>query len=299
MPDWTIQKLLAWITQYFTDKSVDSPRLSAELLLSHILSMSRIDLYTRFDTPVPQDKLDILHSFVKRAAQNEPLAYLIGKTEFYSIEFDITPDCLIPRPETELLVERSVDFLRNRTGRQLVCDLCTGCGSIAVAVAKNFPDAGIIATDISQAALNIAEKNVQKYSLADRIKLLCGDLFDPLIPQIDTGKFDLIVCNPPYISSADYSTLDKNVKDYEPQSALCGGADGLDIYRRLAEKCDCFLKPDAALILEIGYSQGQAVRDLLGSSRCFAEIKIEKDFQNNDRVVIARKTANDDKINML
>jgi release factor glutamine methyltransferase len=289
MPDWTIQKLLTWTTQYFIDKKIDSPRLSAELIIASVLSMSRIELYTQFDKPVPKDKLDRLHELVKRASGNEPVAYLIGKTEFYSIELEITNNCLIPRPETELLVERGIDFLRKRSGKQLVCDICTGCGSIAVAIARNFPDADIIATDISDAALKTAERNVEKYGLQHRIKLLCGDLFDPLIPQIDKSGFDLIICNPPYISAGELENLDKNVKDFEPKEALCGGIDGLDIYRRIAKKVDEFLKPGAALMLEVGYSQGQAVKDLLEKTGCFAEIKIEKDFHNNDRVVIAEK----------
>jgi release factor glutamine methyltransferase len=286
MSDWTIQKLLIWTTQYFIDKKVDSPRLSAELILASVLSMSRIELYTHFDKPVPKEKLDNLHRIVKRAAQNEPVAYLIGKTEFYSIELEITKDCLIPRPETELLVERGIDFLKARSGKQLVCDLCTGCGSIAVAVARNFSDADIIATDISEVALKIAERNVEKYGLRQRIKLLCGDLFDPLIPQIDKAGFDLIICNPPYISAGELEKLDKNVKDFEPKEALYGGIDGLDIYRRIAEKVDEFLKPGAALMLEVGYRQGLAVRELLEELQIFSDIK---DFQNNDRIVIAIK----------
>ena len=289
MSDWTIQKLLNWTTQYFTDKKVDSPRLSAELILAYVLSMSRIELYTHFDTTVPKEKLDNLHKIVKRASQNEPVAYLIGKTEFYSIELEITRDCLIPRPETELLVERSIDFLKRRTAKQLVCDLCTGCGSIAVAVAKNFANADIIATDISDATLKVAEKNVEKCGLRQRIELLCGDLFDPLIPQIDKAKFDLIICNPPYISAGELEKLDKNVKDFEPKDALYGGIDGLDIYRRIAEKVDEFLKPGAALMLEVGYSQGPAVKELLEKVSIFSDIKVEKDFHNNDRIVIAKK----------
>ena len=198
---------------------------------------------------------------------------------------------MIPRPETELLVERAVEFLRTRTGRQFVCDLCTGCGCIAVAIAHSCPHARIIATDISDAALKIAAQNIEKYKLKGQIELLCGDLFDPVVPQLDAGKFDLIVCNPPYVSAAEFQALDKTVKDHEPKLALFAGPDGLDIYRRIAEKADDFLKPDAALILEIGYSQGQAVRELLEQMGCFTEIKIEKDFHNNDRIVTAVKTS--------
>jgi len=291
MQNWTIQKLLNWTTDHFTEKSIDSPRLSAELLLSHVLDMSRIELYTQFDKLVSKQQLDRLHDLVKRAGQHEPIAYLTGKTEFYSLQFDVTPDCMIPRPETELLVERAIEFLRRRTGKQFICDLCTGCGCIAIAIAKNFPNADIIATDISDAALDITAQNIEKHKLNERIKLLCGDLFDPLIPQLDISKFDLIVCNPPYVSAAEFESLETNVKAYGPRIALYAGEDGLDVYRRIVEKVDRFLKPDAALMLEIGYAQGQAVRELLEQVGCFSKITIEKDHNNNDRIVTATKTS--------
>ena len=290
MADWTIQKLLNWITKHLTDKGVDSPRLSAELLLGHVVGLKRIELYTQFDRPVTKQQLDRLHDLVERASQHEPIAYLIGKTEFYSLELNITADCMIPRPETELLVERAIEFLRTRRRQQFVCDLCTGSGCIAVAIAKNFPDAEIIATDISDAALSVAAKNVERYQLGERIKLLCGDLFEPIVPQLDIDKFDLIVCNPPYTKACEFESLEKNIKAYEPRIALYAGEDGLDAYRRIIEKVDIFLKPDAALMLEIGYSQGQVVRELLEQAGCFGEVTIEKDFHNNDRIVIAEKT---------
>lgn len=282
---------MIWVTEYLTDKGVDSPRLSAELLLCHAVGLTRIELYTQFDTPVPQRQLDQLHDLVKRAGLQEPVAYLTGRTEFYSIDLDITSDCLIPRPETELLVQRAIEFLRTRMGMQFVCDLCTGSGCIAVAVAKNFSDARVIATDISAGALEIAAGNVAKHQLHERVELLQGDLFEPLVRQLDVDAFDLILCNPPYVSSAEYETLAKNVRDYEPKSALLAGTEGLDIYRRLIDKVDEFLKPGAALMLEIGHAQGPAVRELLEETEAFAEIKIEKDRHDNDRVVTARKIS--------
>jgi release factor glutamine methyltransferase len=291
MAIWTIQKLLNWTTEYLTNKGVDSPRLSSELLLSHALGLKRIELYTQFDKQVPQQQLDLLHEMVKRAGLHEPVVYLTGKTEFYSLELDITADCLIPRPETELLVQRAIEFLRTRSGIQYICDLCTGSGCIAVAIAKNVPDARVTATDISAAALEIAARNVEKHRLKERIQLLCGDLFEPIIQQLDVNQFDLIVCNPPYVSTAEYEKLDKNVKDFEPASALLAGFDGLDVYLRIIKKVDEFLKPGAALMLEIGYAQGPAVRKLLEQTGAFAQIKIEKDHQDNDRVVTAMKTS--------
>ena len=291
MLTWTIQKLLNWMTEYYTEKGIDAPRLNAELLLSHVLIMERIELYTRFDKTVTKEQLDILHDLVKRAGQHEPVCYLTGKTEFYSLQLEVCPDCMIPRPETELLVERAIEFLRTRTGPQFVCDLCTGCGCIAVAIAKNFPDAKIIATDICDAALNIAAKNIQKHKLKDRITLLHGDLFEPVVPQLDVEKFDLILCNPPYVSASEFEKLDKSVKDYEPKLALFAGVDGLDVYRRIIDKADCFLRPDGALILEIGYAQGPAIKELLEQTGAFAEIKIEKDFNHNDRIATALKAS--------
>ena len=287
MQNWTIQKLLNWITEYFTDKGIDSPRLSAELLLSHVVGLKRIELYTQFDKTVTKQQLDRLHDLVKRAGQHEPVAYLVGKTQFYSLEINVTNDCMIPRPETELLVERAIEFLRGREGPQFVCDLCTGCGCIAIAIARNYSDANIIATDISDAAINVSARNIEKHQLRNRIKLLCGDLFDPVVPQLDVSKFDLIVCNPPYVSAGEYEKLEANVKDYEPKSALFAGDDGLDIHRRICERVGQFLKPDAALMLEIGYAQGQVVKELLEKTGAFAEIKIEKDFHDNDRIAIA------------
>jgi release factor glutamine methyltransferase len=293
MDVWTIQKLLNWVVEYFTNKGIESPRLSAELLLSYVLGLKRIELYTHFDKSVSKEQLDKLHDLVKRAGEHEPIAHLTGKTEFYSLQLQVSPDCMIPRPETELLVERAVEFLRLRSGTQFVCDLCTGCGCIAVAIARNFRDARIIATDISDAALRIAAANVEKHGLKDRIKLLQGDLFEPIVPQLDVKGFDLIVCNPPYVSSAEFKKLEKNVRDYEPRLALFAGEDGLDIFRRICKQVDKFLKPDAVLMLEIGYAQGQAVKGLLERAGVFTEIKIEKDFHNNDRIVIAIKKTRD------
>ena len=289
MQTWTIQKLPNWITEYFTEKGLDSPRLAAELLLSHVVGLKRIELYTQFDKPIAKQQLDQLHKLVKRAGQSEPIEYLTGKTEFYSLQFGVTSDCMIPRPETELLAERAIKFLQSRPGSQLVCDIGTGTGCIAIAIARNCPDVRIIATDICDAALAVAAENVEKHQLQDRIELLCGDLFEPIARRLGGDKFDLIVCNPPYVSTAEYEGLEKNVKDYEPKLALLAGRDGLDVHRRIIEEVDAFLKTDATLMLEIGYNQGQAVRKLLEESGWFAEIQIEKDFNNNDRIAIAKK----------
>jgi len=289
MAEWTIQRLLNWVTEHFTAKGVDSPRLSAELLLSDVLELKRIELYTNFDRAVGSEELGRLRELVRRAAEHEPVAYLVGRCEFYSLELDVTRGCMIPRPETEVLVERAIEFLRGRSGRQFVCDLCTGCGCMAVAIAKNLPETRIIATDISSEALSAAAANVEKHKLERQIELLCGDLFDPILPQLDVSGFDLIVCNPPYVSAGEYERLARHVKEFEPALALLAGEDGLDVYRRIAREAERFLKADAALMLEVGYAQGPAVKGLLEEAGVFGEVRIEKDFGDNDRVVTAVK----------
>jgi release factor glutamine methyltransferase len=289
MTQWTIKKLLDWITEYLASRNIDSPRLTAELLLSYILRMQRIKLYTHFETIVEKALLDKLHELVSRAGQHEPIAYLTGRCEFYSLELEITAACLIPRPETELLAERAIEFLRARKGPQLVCDLCTGSGCIAVAIAKNYSSARIIAADISEAALKVAARNVKKYNLQQRISLLSGDLFEPVVPQLDNAGFDLIVSNPPYVSTDEFELLDENIRNYEPPEALLAGTDGLDFYRKIAQQAADFLKADSALILETGLHQGKVIRELLEETKSFKKITIEKDPQGNDRLVTAYK----------
>jgi release factor glutamine methyltransferase len=287
--EWTIQKLLTWITDYLTQRQVDAPRLSAELLLSTVLGLRRIDLYVQFSRVAEKEQLARLRDLTKRAGLHEPVAYLVGKTEFYSLEIEVTKDCLIPRPETELLVQRTIEFLRAREGPQYVCDLCTGSGCIAVAIAKNFPNAKVVGADISAAALAVAARNVAKHGLDERVKLYSGDLFDALVPHVDVTSFDVVASNPPYVSDADYEKLDKNVKDYEPRQALLAGPEGLDVYKRIFEKTDPFLKSGGGLFLEIAYNQGQTVPRLLEQTGLFTDIKAEKDPHANDRLVTARK----------
>jgi release factor glutamine methyltransferase len=286
---WTIKRLLEWISEYFDTSGVDAPRLSAELLLCHILKLERIQLYTLYDRVVGAEQLAALRALVKRGAAHEPVAYLVGRCEFYSLPLKVTPDCLIPRPETEHLVERAVDFLRGRPSPPVVLDLCTGSGCIAAAIAKNVKDVQVVATDICDKALAVAAENIQRHKLEDTVRLLCGDLFDPIIAGLGETQFDLIVSNPPYVSEPEYEKLDQNVKDYEPKRALYAGADGLDIYKRILEKVDDFLKSDGALMMEIGYTQGPAIKAMLEATGSFADIRIEKDFANNDRIAIAKK----------
>lgn len=289
MESWTIKKLLDWMVDYFEQKAIDSPRLSAEMLICFVLDMKRIELYMHFDKIVTPEKLTRLRQLVKRCAANEPVQYLIGSCEFYSMTVSLSPDCLIPRPETELLVERAIEFLRTRRGSQSVCDLCTGSGCVAAAIAENFAECNVIATDICDKALSVASENISAYNLSSRVELLCGDLFEPVISRLDTEPFDIITANPPYVSTAEMAQLEDNVRKYEPVIALHGGIKGLDIYHRIINGVDSHLKSGGALMMEIGYAQGNAIKEMLESSGIFCEIKIEKDFNNNDRIVTAIK----------
>jgi release factor glutamine methyltransferase len=289
METWSIQKLLNWMTDYFGKNEIEDPRLSAEMILSYALGLKRIELYMHFDRVVDKPTLDKLHQMIKRAAAHEPIAYLVGRKEFYSLEIKVNGQCLIPRPETELLVERSIEFLRKRSAPRYVCDLCTGSGCIAAAVATGVDNVSIIATDICDGALSVAAENVAHHGLEDKIQLLCGDLFDPIIEGLDQTHFDLIVSNPPYISTAEMAELDKNVKDFEPHKALHAGDEGLDVYKRIIAAADEHLKDDGALMLEIGYKQAEAIRQMLEAAGCFKDIIVEKDTFGNDRVVTAIK----------
>jgi release factor glutamine methyltransferase len=242
-----------------------------------------------FNQVIEKPTLDKLHQLIKRTAASEPIAYLVGRKEFYSLEIKVNSNCLIPRPETELLVERAIEFLRKRPAPRYVCDLCTGSGCIATAVAIGVDDIKIIATDICDAALSVAAENVQHHGLTENIHLLCGDLFDPIIEGLDQTHFDLIISNPPYISTAEMEDLNKNVKNYEPHKALHAGKEGLDAYKRIIAQANDHLKDDGAIMLEIGYKQAARVTELLENTNAFKEILVEKDPQGNDRIVTAIK----------
>jgi release factor glutamine methyltransferase len=283
---WTIQKLLNWTAQHFTEKGLESPRLCAELLLAEVLGLTRIELYTGFDQVVEKPQLERLRGLVRRAAGNEPIAYLTGAVEFYSLRIAVGPPCVIPRPETELLVERAIKFLRGREGPQFVCDLCTGSGCVAVAIASNLPGARIIATDVCDKALNFAAENVAAHGVSDRVSLVCGDLFAPVVPQLDTRRFDLVTANPPYVSRSQFESLASNVKDYEPKLGLFAGEDGLDVIRRIIRDSPAFLKEGGRLILEIGHGQSRAVWGLLEEAG-FGSVTVEKDPADIDRVATA------------
>ncbi len=285
MENWTIRKLLDWITNYFTEKSIDSPRLCAEILLSHVLGLERIQLYLNIDRQVKQEELTRLRELVKRAAAEEPVQYITGRCEFYSMTFKVTPATLIPRPETELLVEKCINFLRTRQGEKQVLDLGTGTGCIAAAIAKNHPKARITAVDISEDAVKAARENIEKHGLSKQIDVLRGDFFKALNGA--DRRFDVIVSNPPYVTESEYDALENNIKKYEPIQALAAGPRGTACFEAIASDIEKYIKPDGAVFLEIGRNQGNFVKELLNRTGIFAEIILNKDLSGCTRVVSA------------
>jgi release factor glutamine methyltransferase len=285
---WTVRRLLEWTVPFFTKNNVDSPRLSAELLLAHVLNVPRIKLYTDYDRPADPKQLHAFRDLVKRAADEEPVAYLTGRAHFFNLEFEITRDVLIPRPDTETLVENAIQLLRHEPGLQKprILDLCAGSGNIAAALAQNIKDATVIGTELSPPAAAIARRNIDRLNLAERVTILEGDLFAPLP---DRQPFQLLVANPPYIATAKIPELDRSVRDYEPTAALDGGLDGLTIHRRILHESPPLLLPGAPVLLEIAFDQADQAKQIAADHPEFTEARILKDHAGNDRVLFLRR----------
>lgn len=288
---WTVERVLHWTRGYFERKQVDSPRLSAELILAHVMGLSRIKLYTNYLQPLSESQLSELRDLVKRAAEHEPIAYLTGRAWFFNLEFEVGPAVLIPRPDTETLVEQVLSIIRHTPGFESprILDLCTGSGAIAVAVAHHAPTSQIVATDISPEALLIANQNIRRHHLQDRITLLQGDLLGALEPYIDKTPFDLVVSNPPYIPTEKISQLPRNVRDYEPRQALDGGADGLDLHRRILHQSGNRLRPGGRILLEIGYDQQEAALTMIRQYDAYGDERVLRDYAGNPRVLTATR----------
>jgi release factor glutamine methyltransferase len=272
---WTVRKVLGWTTQHFEKSSVDAPRLTAELLLVHTLKLDRVKLYTDLDRPLAKDELAAYRGLIQRRIAGEPTQYLTGLKEFYGRKFQVDPRVLIPRPETELLVEAVITLKPAR-----VLDLCTGSGCIAVSVALGLPEASVWATDVSRDACEVARLNAEP--CGSRVTVLEADLFGGL-PE---SKFDVVVSNPPYVKTGELPTLQREVQR-EPKLALDGGADGLDVVRRIAAEAKGWLKAGGTLALEIGDGQGDSVRDILVRAG-YHDVRIERDLARLDRLAFGR-----------
>jgi release factor glutamine methyltransferase len=286
---WTILKLLEWTTFYFKSQQVESPRASAEILLAHTLHLNRIDLYLRYDQPLCNNELERYKSLIKRRARREPVAYILGAKEFWSMELAVTPDVLIPRPETESLVETALGVLADdlHVVPRRILDLGTGCGAIALALASRQPQHLFFASDLSKAAARIARQNAKRHGLDDRIHFFVGDWMEPLLNK--SPLFDLIISNPPYIPSGGIPELQPEIYKYEPLSALDGEKDGLGCLRKIIGDAHCLMKPRGFLVLEIGHDQKAAVQRIIEHCGKYNEVVFSKDYSGMDRVVRMKK----------
>ena len=283
-PPTTLLDYLGLATKHLTDRGVDSPRLNAERLLAGALGMGRLDLYLQFDRPLDSEEVDTFREMLRRRGRREPLQYILGHEEFYGREFIVTPDVLIPRPETEILVQEVLSRLKGKPAPS-VADVGTGSGCIAISIAAEVPEASVTATDISPAALNVAYRNAKALGLADRVELLKGDLTEPL-----TGRtFDAIVSNPPYVASGDATDMQAEVRDHEPATALFAGRDGLDVIRRLVPAAVRMVNPGGFLAMEIGLGQSADVAALCREHAPEWSVEIVQDLARIDRIVIATR----------
>ena len=283
---WTVKRLLTWTADFLKKKGSESPRLDAEVLLSHVLSWPRVQLYTHFEQEVEEGARSAFRELVKKRAEGAPVAYLVGRKEFFSLPMIVSPAVLIPRPDTETAVVVALDCLKGKHAPRVV-DVGTGSGCLALAIAKHHPTAQIIAIDFSGEALAVARQNAEVLGLGQRVEFREGDV---LAPVGDEDSFDLIVSNPPYIPSGDIAGLEAGVRDFEPRLALDGGPDGLLMVGRLIEEAHNLLKPDGDLVLETGADQEAPVRALIVSRGGFAPSTTIRDAANHPRVIRATRS---------
>lgn len=287
--EWTIGRLLTWTADYLKKQGADSPRLDAEVLLAHARGCKRLDLYTAFGDMADDSLRTAFRELVRRRAQGTPVAYLVGHREFYSLSFQVTPAVLIPRPETEFVVIEALDRLKQGSATDpRVVDVGTGSGAIAVSIAKHAPQAQVTAVDVSESALEVAGRNVAAHGLAERVELVLGDLLSSLPPD---RKFEMIVSNPPYVTEAEYGSLAKDVKDYEPRLALVGGPEGTEIIERLVQQAAERLEVGGWLIMEISPMIVDKVKAIVERESRLQFSGVTKDLAGFPRVVIAQRVA--------
>ncbi|HMO24767.1 MAG TPA: peptide chain release factor N(5)-glutamine methyltransferase [Tepidisphaeraceae bacterium] len=284
---WTVRRLLEWTAGFFARKQVDSPRLAAEQLLSHVMGVPRIRLYTDYDRVLDETVLTRYRELVRRAGEQEPIEYLTGISHFFGLELAVSREVLIPRPDTETLVEHVLQTVRfeSHLTAPRVLDLCTGSGCIALAIAARLTSATVLAVDISPAALRVARSNLERLKLTQRVQLAEGDLFAALRDVVDAAPFDIITANPPYIRSDLIPKLDRSVRDYEPHVALDGGPDGLEFHRRILAELPTRLAPGGRAFLEIAYDQGERALAAASAVTGLAGATVLRDHAANDRVL--------------
>ncbi len=287
-----LKEVLQKTTAFFNEKGLSSPRLDAELLLAHALNWERIKLYTHYDYPMSDSDLTTSRELVKRRAQGEPIAYILGSRDFYKAKFIVAPGVLIPRPETELLVEEAVLWIKkSNLESPRIVDLGSGSGCIGFSVLHDVPGATLLSVDISETAVAIAKKNADALGLADRVRFLrssVDDLNQALVEQKLEGFVDAVLANPPYIAPDD-TQVEANVKKYEPAEALFSTGDGLNHIRSWAKKASEIIRPGGFVMFEIGCDQGPEARDIFLKLECFDKIEVIKDLSKLDRFVRCQK----------
>jgi release factor glutamine methyltransferase len=281
---WTVQRMLAWMTRDFAEHGVASPRLDAELLLSHALGCDRVRLYMDMPRPLEADELSAVRALVVRRRKREPVAYILGRREFYLRSFEVTKDVLVPRPETEILVDRALEALPAEAERAL--DLCTGSGVIAITLAAERPALRVDATDLSAAALRVACANAERLGVAERVAFYQGDLLQPL-PR--DARYDLIAANPPYVAARELPSLAQEVREHEPMLALVAGDDGLDVLRRLCAAVAAVLRSGGHALFEVGAGQARVVCELLAREPELTDVRTHEDLAGHERVVQVRR----------
>lgn len=279
MAEWNISKLLAWADSYFQSKDIDSPRLTAEILLGFCLKLSRLELYLQHDRPLHKQELSDFKQLIYRRLAHEPVAYIVGEKGFFQSDFSVTPDVLIPRPETELLVEKALEFLSSRPGAR-VLDLGTGSGAIVVSIARECPGHTFWAVDISESALCVAAANARRLSPAP-IGFIQSSWMECLA---QTPAFDLILANPPYIPTKDIDELSPVVRLHEPRIALDGGPDGLDAIAMILEQAALRMMPGGLLLMETGFDQKDGVQALVMKHRAYNPPVFFKDLAGRNRL---------------
>jgi release factor glutamine methyltransferase len=282
---WTVGRLLTWTSDYLKSHGSESPRLDAEVMLAHVLDWQRVQLYTHFDSEVSQRARGEFRELVRRRALGTPVAYLVGRKEFYSLPFLVSPAVLIPRPESEFVVVEFLEVTR-RIPAPVAVDVGTGSGCLAIASAHHHRGVHFFAIDVSEPALAVARGNAKALGVADRIDFRLGEGLEPVLGE---GPFDAIVSNPPYIPSAAIEHLEPGVRDHEPRTALDGGPGGLSMVARLIEESVRLLKPEGHLILEIGTAQEQPVRSLIGAQAQLRLAPTVFDHAKHARVIRATR----------
>jgi len=284
----TIAEIIAKAAGRLAAHKIENSRLDAEVLLGHVLHRDRAWLIAHYPDRISDEEYRFFDRLIERRAVREPLQYITSTQEFWGIDFLVTPDVLIPRPETELVVENAIACLRDAKA-SMVVDLCTGSGCIAICLARELPGALIYATDRSAKALAVARTNAQRQGMGQRIRFIEGDLFGPLnVAEMD-GIVDVITANPPYIKRGDLATLQPEVRDFEPEMALIAGADGTEIAERIIIESLRYLKSGGRLVMEFGMGQAEALRGMVDKTGAYSSSEILKDLAGLERIIIATR----------